>query len=155
MLWGSGYPLTFSSQESVFPIGTTHWTEEYLAAHSPLLRKGIWMLPHFTCGWPTTLYEIYHLPGLLSFWLTVQMLTMICRCLNLPRRIRCIFSPFLKNATHLVQPAGVGLFSSMKQTWHETVRRFSQKHCNMHITKKNFCSVFKSTWDEIIRLSTL
>lgn len=61
----------------------------------------------------------------------------------------------LKNATHLVQPADVGLFGSMKQTWYKTVRRFSQKHPNTDITKKNFCSVFKSTWDEVMHPSTL
>ncbi|XP_068749118.1 uncharacterized protein [Montipora capricornis] len=61
----------------------------------------------------------------------------------------------LKNATHLVQPADVGLFSSMKQTWYKNVRLFSKKHPNTDITKKNFCSVFKSTWDEVMRPSTL
>ena len=61
----------------------------------------------------------------------------------------------LKNATHLVQPADVGLFGSMKQTWYKTVRCFSQRHPNTDITKRNFCSVFKSTWDEVMRRSTL
>ncbi|XP_068742122.1 uncharacterized protein [Montipora capricornis] len=61
----------------------------------------------------------------------------------------------LKNATHLVQPADVGLFGSMKQTWYKNVRLFSKKHPNTDITKKNFCSVFKSTWDEVMHPSTL
>lgn len=61
----------------------------------------------------------------------------------------------LKNATHLVQPADVGLFGAMKQTWYKHVRRFSQKHPGTDITKKNFCSVFKSTWDDVMHPSTL
>ena len=60
----------------------------------------------------------------------------------------------LKNATHLVQPAKVGVFGSMKQTWYKTVRQFSNKHTNTDITKKTFWSVFKSTWDEVMRPST-
>lgn len=64
-------------------------------------------------------------------------------------------SALLKNATHLVQPADVGLFGSMKQTWYKNVRLFSKKHPNTDITKKNFCSVFKSTWDEVMRPLTL
>lgn len=32
----------------------------------------------------------------------------------------------IKNATHLVQPADVGLFGAMKQTWYKHERRFSQ-----------------------------
>ena len=61
----------------------------------------------------------------------------------------------LKNAMHLVQPADLGFFGLMKQTWYKNVRFFSQKHPNKDITKKNFCSVFKSTWDEVMLPSTL
>ena len=61
----------------------------------------------------------------------------------------------LKNATHLVQPADFGLFGAMKQTWYKHVRGFSQKHPGTDITKENFCSVFKSTWDDVMRPSTL
>ena len=61
----------------------------------------------------------------------------------------------LKNATHLVQPANVGLFGLMQQSWYKHIRRFSQKNPNMDITKKNFCAVFKSTWQEVMRPSIL
>lgn len=61
----------------------------------------------------------------------------------------------LKNATHLMQPADVGLFGSMKQSWYKNVRRFTQKNPNTDITKKNFCAVFKSTWQDVMRPSIL
>ena len=61
----------------------------------------------------------------------------------------------LKNATHLVQPADVGLFGAMKQTWYKHVRSYSQQNPNTDITKKNFCAVFKSTWEEVMRPSLL
>ena len=61
----------------------------------------------------------------------------------------------LKNATHLVQPADVGLFGAMKQTWYKNVRIYSQNSPNTDITKKNFCSIFKSTWEEVMRPSIL
>ena len=61
----------------------------------------------------------------------------------------------LKNATHLVQPADVGLFGAMKQTWYKHVRAYSQQNPNTDITKKNFCSIFKSTWEEVMRSSLL
>ena len=61
----------------------------------------------------------------------------------------------LKNATHLVQPADVGLFGAMKQTWYKHVRIYNQQNPNTDITKKNFCSVFKSTWEEVMRPSIL
>lgn len=61
----------------------------------------------------------------------------------------------LKNATHLVQPADVGLFGPMKQAWYKNVRRFTQTNPNTEICKKNFCSVFKSTWEEVMRPSIL
>ena len=61
----------------------------------------------------------------------------------------------LKNATHLVQPADVGLFGAMKQTWYKHVRIYNQQNPNTDITKKNFCSIFKSTWEEVMRPSIL
>ena len=57
----------------------------------------------------------------------------------------------LKNATHLVQPADVGLFGAMKQSWYKQVRIYSQQNPNTNITKKNFCSVFKTTWEDVMR----
>lgn len=47
----------------------------------------------------------------------------------------------LKNATHLVLPAVVGLFGAMKQLWYKNVRHYSQQNPNSDITKKNFSSV--------------
>ena len=61
----------------------------------------------------------------------------------------------LKNATHLVQPADVGLFGAMKQTWYKHVRTYTQQNPNTDISKKNFCSIFKSTWEEVMRPSLL
>ncbi len=61
----------------------------------------------------------------------------------------------LKNATHLVQPADVGLFGAMKQTWYKNARRHSQNNPNKDINKKNFCSVFRATWDDVMRPSLL
>ncbi len=61
----------------------------------------------------------------------------------------------LKNATHLVQPADVGLFGAMKQSWYKNVRRYSQQNPNTDITKKNFSSIFKKTWEDVMRPSIL
>ena len=52
----------------------------------------------------------------------------------------------LKNATHLVQPADVGLFAIMKKSWYSSVREYNQKNPNADVSKKNFCSVLKPTW---------
>ncbi len=43
----------------------------------------------------------------------------------------------------------------MKQTWYKHVRIYNQQNPNTDITKKNFCSVFKSTWEEVMRPSIL
>lgn len=61
----------------------------------------------------------------------------------------------LKNATHLNQPADVGLFGVMKQSWYKNVRRYSQKNPNTDINKRNFCYVFKDTWEEVMSPSVL
>ena len=61
----------------------------------------------------------------------------------------------LKNATHLLQPADVGLFGPLKQAWYKAVRRFTQHNPNTDITKKNFSSVFKTTWQDVMRPSIL
>jgi len=61
----------------------------------------------------------------------------------------------LKNATHLVQPADVGLFAAMKQSWYKHVRKYSQANPNTDINKKNFSSIFKNTWNEVMRPSLL
>lgn len=65
------------------------------------------------------------------------------------------FHALLKNATNFVQPADVGLFGPMKQAWYMSVRRFTQKNLNTDITKRNFCSVFKFTWEDVMRPSIL
>ena len=59
----------------------------------------------------------------------------------------CLYA-LLKNATHLVQPADVGLFGPMKKSWYKSVREFSQRNPNSDINKRNFCSVFKWTWED-------
>ena len=61
----------------------------------------------------------------------------------------------LQNATHLVQPADVGLFGPMKKSWYKAVRLFAQRNPNTDINKKNFCSVFKATWEEVMSPSVL
>ena len=58
---------------------------------------------------------------------------------------------FLKNATrHLMQTADVGIFGAMNQTWYKNVRIYSQNNPNTGNTKKNFCSVFNSTWEDVM-----
>ena len=61
----------------------------------------------------------------------------------------------LQNATHLVQPADVGLFGPMKKSWYKEVRNFAQRNPNTDITKKNFCAVFKASWEEVMSPSIL
>ena len=66
----------------------------------------------------------------------------------------CLYA-LLKNATHLVQPADVGLFGPMKKSWYRSVREFSQRNPNSDINKRNFCSVFKGTWEDVMSSSVL
>ncbi|XP_068756525.1 uncharacterized protein [Montipora capricornis] len=61
----------------------------------------------------------------------------------------------LKNATHLVQPSDVGLFGPMKKSWYKSVREFSQRNPNSDTNKRNFCSVFKGTWEDVMGPSVL
>ena len=61
----------------------------------------------------------------------------------------------LQNATHLIQPADVGLFGPLKKSWYKEVRLFTQRNPNKDINKKNFCSVFKATWEEVMSPSVL
>ena len=75
--------------------------------------------------------------------------------LELARKNGIHIYALLKNATHLVQPADVGLFGAMKQTWYKNARRHSQSNPNTDINKKNFCSVFRATWDDVMRPSLL
>lgn len=56
----------------------------------------------------------------------------------------------LKNATHMLQPADVSLFGPMKKSWYKSLREFNQKNPNVDINKKNFCAVFKPTWEEVM-----
>lgn len=66
----------------------------------------------------------------------------------------CLYA-LLKNATHLVQPADVGLFGPMKKSWYKSVREFSQRNPNSDINKRNFCSVFKRNWEDVKSPSVL
>ena len=61
----------------------------------------------------------------------------------------------LQNAMHLVQPADVGLFSPLKKSWYKEVRLFAQRNPNRDINKKNFFSVFKATWEQVMSPSVL
>ena len=61
----------------------------------------------------------------------------------------------LQNATHLVQPADFGLFGQMKKSWYKEVPQFTQRNPNTGINKKNFFSVFKATWEEVMSSSVL
>ncbi|XP_044183850.1 uncharacterized protein LOC122964359 [Acropora millepora] len=74
---------------------------------------------------------------------------------ELAKRNDVFIYALLKNATHLVQPADVGLFGAMKQSWYKNVRRYSQQNPNTDITKKNFSSIFKKTWEDAMRPSIL
>ena len=55
----------------------------------------------------------------------------------------------LKNGTHLVQPADVGLFWPTRKSWYKSVRKYNKRNPNSDINKRNFCSAFKSTWEEV------
>ena len=74
---------------------------------------------------------------------------------ELARQNKIHIYALLKNATHLVQPADVGLFGTLKKTWYKNARRYSQTNPNSEINKKNFCVVFRTTWDEVMRPSLL
>lgn len=66
----------------------------------------------------------------------------------------CLYA-LLKNATHFVQPTDVGLFGPMKKSWYKSVREFSQRNPNSDINTRNFCSVFKGSWEDVMSPSVL
>ena len=43
----------------------------------------------------------------------------------------------------------------MKQMWYKNARHHAQSNPNPDINKKNFCSVFKTTWEDVMRSSLL
>ena len=49
----------------------------------------------------------------------------------------------LRNATFVIQPFDVGIFSELKDGWMESVCRWTITHFNELITKKNFPSIFR------------
>ena len=55
----------------------------------------------------------------------------------------------LGNATFIIQPFDVGIFSELKQAWMSAVHRFTKDDFSRLVTKGTFSRVFKMVWDEI------
>ena len=55
----------------------------------------------------------------------------------------------LPNATHILQPCDVGLFSTMKKTWGSAVK---MNHIGEVLTKKCFPEVFRQVWYSVTTL---
>ena len=53
------------------------------------------------------------------------------------------------NATHILQPCDVGLFSPMKASWKKEVKKWQSEHLGEVFTKKSFAGVFRHTWDNV------
>lgn len=51
------------------------------------------------------------------------------------------------NATHVLQPADVGLFAPMKKAWKEQVTHWHIDNLGKNLLKKDFPTVFKKTCD--------
>ena len=43
----------------------------------------------------------------------------------------------------------------MKKSWYKSVREFKQRNPNSDIKKRNFCSIFKGTWEDVKSHSVL
>ena len=59
----------------------------------------------------------------------------------------------LGNATFIIQPFDVGIFSELKQAWVSAVHIFTKDDFSQLVTKGTFSRVFKMAWDEITRYS--
>lgn len=70
------------------------------------------------------------------------------------KNVFCLYA-LLKNATHFVQPTDVGLFGPLKKSWYKSVREFSQRNPNSDINRRNFCSVVKGSWEDVMSPSVL
>ena len=141
---GKRVPTTYNPLEGGVPGSAFSFTEKgYMDAASFYM----WLANHFIPNIPPA-RSVVLLIGSAEAHIDLQTF-------ELAKENQVHIFALLKNATHLVQPADVGLFGAMKQAWYKNVRRFSQKHPNTDITKKNFCGVFKSTWDEVMHPSTL
>ena len=55
----------------------------------------------------------------------------------------------LGNATFIIQPFDVGIFSELKQAWVSAVHDFTKDDLSRLITKGTFSRVFKMAWDAI------
>ena len=56
----------------------------------------------------------------------------------------------LGNATFIIQPFDVGIFSELKQAWVKAVCNYMKDDFSRLVTKGNFSHVFKMAWEEIM-----
>lgn len=52
----------------------------------------------------------------------------------------------LEHSSHVMQPLDLRLFSSLKQTWKQSVRDWQSEHVGELVTKRTFARVFKQAW---------
>ncbi|MEW8547694.1 MAG: hypothetical protein AB2693_29655 [Candidatus Thiodiazotropha sp.] len=52
----------------------------------------------------------------------------------------------LEHASHMLQHLDLKLFSSLKETWRQSVRDWQAEHIGDFVTKRTFASVFKQAW---------
>ena len=57
------------------------------------------------------------------------------------------------NATHIMHPCDVGLFSPLKAAWESEVKAWQMSHLGEVITKNNFAGVFKRAWERVSNLT--
>lgn len=60
-----------------------------------------------------------------------------------------VLHSLLPNATHILQPADVGLFSPLKVVWKSESMKWRKEHSGESITKKSFSTVFKRCWEKV------
>jgi hypothetical protein len=60
-----------------------------------------------------------------------------------------ILYAFIPNATYVIQPFDVGVFSELKHCWGQEVRKFNQENFNVVIDKGNFPKIFKGAWAQV------
>ncbi|KAK3741753.1 hypothetical protein QZH41_008850, partial [Actinostola sp. cb2023] len=61
----------------------------------------------------------------------------------------------LRKAAHLVSPAGVGVLGPLKHAWSKNITEYSQENPDTDIDKIIFGSLFKETWENVMRPSIL
>ena len=82
-------------------------------------------------------------------WVDGHMSHLTAQTARFCQVIGIILFVLLGNATFIIQPFDVGIFSELKQAWVSVVHTFTKDDFSRLVMKGTFSQVFKMAWDEI------